>query len=335
MRLSIIIPAYKVAGYIEKCIRSLESQDIPQSDYEIIVTNDGSPDNSSEIVRKLQAEFPNVTLIDQENQGVSMARNNAIAKAKGRYILPIDPDDYVLPHTLQRLLSRAEQENLDILYMGFEIFDASHNSIWHTDYKALQNQVLDGVEGYFAPRGKGVIDPDRSVGMLFKKELLDRFQIDYPKDVPYLEDGLFLAKFFAVAEKVGFDNERFYQRTTRAGSATNSRLFYSEKALQGFIKAIEDIKSFGSRYPFSHSQQMLINHVVAKFTLLPLTSLIGQKSLRNYTQFIGRLKAKGFHKIHREGLRLGYGKMASIYNKNALLFYLYYPISCKLKLYKR
>lgn len=60
MRLSIIIPAYKVADYIEKCIRSLEEQDIPKSDYEIIVTNDGSPDNCREIVEKLQEEFSNI-----------------------------------------------------------------------------------------------------------------------------------------------------------------------------------------------------------------------------------------------------------------------------------
>ncbi|NHM06450.1 glycosyltransferase [Flavobacterium sp. CYK-4] len=335
MRLSIIIPAYKVADYIEKCIRSLEQQDLPAADFEIIVTNDGSPDNSSEIVRKLQTEFSNLTLIDQENQGVSMARNNAIAKAKGKYILPIDPDDYVLPNTLNRLLTIAENDNLDVFYLGFEIFDAAGKSIWHTNYELLQDKKLDGVEGYFASRGSGVIDPDRSVGMFFKREILEQFQIDYPKDVPYLEDGLFLAKFFAVAQKVGFDNERFYQRTTRAGSATNSRLFYSEKALQGFIKAIEDIKSFGEKHSFEHQQKLLINHVVAKFTLLPLTSLIGQKSLKNYYAFIERLKTKKIHKILNEGLRFDYGQMARIYNQSALLFYLYYPISCKLKTYKR
>jgi len=190
MRLSIIIPAYKVERFIEKCIRSLEAQDIPKTDYEIIVTNDGSPDKSSEIVRKLQAEFSNLILIDQENQGVSMARNNAIAMAKGKYILPIDPDDYVLPNTFHRFLERAEQEDLDGFYLGFEVFDVDGKSTWHTNYGHLQKTV-DGVEGYFASRGPGVVDPDRSVGMLFKKSILDQFEIHYPKDVPYLEDGPF------------------------------------------------------------------------------------------------------------------------------------------------
>ena len=192
MRLSIIIPAYKVADYIEKCIRSLEDQDIPKSDYEIIVTNDGSPDNSKEIVEKLQQEFNNIMLINQENQGVSMARNNGIAIAKGKYILPIDPDDYVVPNTFKRVLSKADQNDLDVLYLGFEIFDADEKSIWKTDYAIHDTIIYSGVEGYFEARGFEVKDPDRSWAILFKKEMLNKFDITYPKDVPYLEDGLFL-----------------------------------------------------------------------------------------------------------------------------------------------
>ncbi len=334
-RLSIIVPAYNVADYIERCIRSLENQDIPESDYEIIVTNDGSPDHCRATVEKLQTEFSNLILINQENQGVSMARNNAIAIAKGNYILPIDPDDYVLPNTLKRIVTHAESENLDGFYLGFEIFDASQKSVWQTNYSRLQGQLLNGVEGYFASRGDGVIDPDRSVGILFRKSILDHYQIHYPKDVPYLEDGLFLAKFFAVAHRIGFDCEQFYQRTTRAGSATNSTLFYSEKAIQGFITAIEDIKSFGSRNEFQDKQKLLINHVIAKFTLLPLTSFVSQKSIANYFNFIKKLKQNNMNRISLEGLRLDYSKLASIYNSSAVLFYIYYPISCKLKNLKK
>jgi glycosyltransferase involved in cell wall biosynthesis len=332
LRLSIIIPAYKVEDYIEKCIRSLEDQDIPKTEYEIIVTNDGSPDRCKEIVESLQKEFSNIVLVDQENQGVSMARNNAITIAKGKYILPIDPDDYVLPNTLGNALEQAAKSDLDVLFLGFEIFDVEGNSAWHTNYVALESQIHTGVEAYFASRGFEVRDPDRSVGMLYKKSLLQQYAIDYPKNVPYLEDGLFLSKVFAVAEKVGFNNTSFYQRTTREGSATNSKLFYSEKAIQGFINAIEDIKFFGTKNEFRQEQKLLINHVVAKFTLLPLTSIIGQKSIGNYYKFIKKLKEKNFNKITLEGLRLGYHSMASIYNKSALLFYIYYPIITKLKI---
>ena len=105
MLLSIIVPAYKVEGYIERCIRSLEDQDLSKEQYEIIITNDGSPDRCKEIVESLQDEFPNIILINQENQGVSMARNNAMAIAKGKYILPIDPDDYVVPNSFIKIIN--------------------------------------------------------------------------------------------------------------------------------------------------------------------------------------------------------------------------------------
>ncbi len=335
MRLSIIIPAYNVEAYIEKCICSLQQQDLDASEYEIIVTNDGSPDKSREIVEKLQKEFRNIILINQENQGVSMARNNAIAIAKGKYVLAIDPDDYILPNTLRRVLSLAESKDVDVFYLGFEIFDQQGKSVWHTNYEALQDKIYNGVDGYFKPRGSAVRDPDRSVAMLYKKTILDQYAIRYPQNVPYLEDGLFLAKVFAVAGKVGFDNTSFYQRTTRLGSATNSELFYSEKAVQGFINAIKDLQLFDSINNFPKDQKLLINHVVAKFTFLPLTSFIGKKSISDYFKFIKKLKALNLNTIQTEGLRLGYHKMAVIFNVSPLLFYIHFAISAKLKNYRQ
>uniref|UniRef100_UPI0030DB473E glycosyltransferase family 2 protein n=1 Tax=uncultured Imperialibacter sp. TaxID=1672639 RepID=UPI0030DB473E len=99
MKLSIIVPVYNVEEYLERCVRSLEDQDIPRSDYEIIVVNDGSPDNSKEVVERLQRELSNIILINQENQGVSMARNAGIDRASGEYLVVVDPDDYVAPNS--------------------------------------------------------------------------------------------------------------------------------------------------------------------------------------------------------------------------------------------
>ncbi|WP_309640412.1 glycosyltransferase [Flavobacterium sp.] len=326
MRLSVIIPAYKVEGYIEKCIRSLEDQDIPKSDYEIIVTNDGSPDKSSEIVQRLQTEFSNLILINQENQGVSMARNNAMAMAKGTYILPIDPDDYVLPNTLGNALEQATKDSLEVLFLGFETFDVNEISTWQTNYSALENQIFNGVDAYFAARGFEVRDPDRSVGMLFKNSLLQQYKIDYPKNVPYLEDGLFLSKVFAVADKVGFSNSRFYQRTTRLGSATNSRLFFSESAILGFIAAIKNLKIFAGQSQLSKEQSFLVNHVVAKFIILSLSPSMSRFKFNDYFKVIKILKQSGLGKLETQGLRFLYPKHIRMYNFSKLLFPFYFRL---------
>lgn len=324
MRLSIIIPAYKVENYIEKCIRSLEEQNLPQSEYEIIVTNDGSPDGSREIVEKLQEEFSNIILINQENQGVSMARNAAIAIAKGNYLMPIDPDDYILPNTLGTALKKAEQQDLDVLYLGFEIFDVDGNSIWHTDYSQQHTQIFKGVEGYFASRGKLVRDPDRSWAILYRKALLVTYQIKYPKAVPFLEDGCFLIKVFSVAQRVGFDNSKFHQRTTSIGSATVTGVYYSDKAINGFLNAALDIKKFGETQTLAPRQLGLINHGTVNFVLLSLFPLVSLDSLERLFQTVKKIKSLGFLKLPIAGVVHPYSQYASNFNKSPYYFILMY-----------
>ena len=324
MRLSIIVPAYKVADYIEKCIRSLEFQDISKEDYEIIVTNDGSPDNCREIVEQLQKEFQNIILINQENQGVSIARNNAIAIAKGNYIMPIDPDDYVLSNTFSAFLSRAETQNLDVLYLGFEIYDMKGDSVWQTNYCNQQNKIYNGVEGYFVPRGYNVRDPDHSVAILYRRKLLQQYEIEYPINVPILEDGLFLGKVFSVAQKVGFDPIIVYQRTTRLSSAINSTSFYSEEVIDGFIKAVMDIKLYKSKNIFTLKQLGLINHLIVKYVFLALISLVSLKRFKRYIKVCQKIKSLGFQKLAIDGVVEPYKKYAKNYNISPYYFLLLY-----------
>ena len=331
-KLSIIIPVYKVDGYIEKCIRSLENQDLPKEEYEIIITNDGSPDRSREIVESLQKEFSNLILINQENQGVSMARNNAIAQAEGEYILPIDPDDYVVPNVLKSVYENAKSRNLDVLYLAYEIFDREGNSVWETDYESKTNTIFNGVEGYFAPRSVKMKDPDRSWAMLYKFEMLNLHEINYPKNVPFLEDGLFLGKVFTVAERVGFMPAKFYQRTIRAGSATNSKLLFSKKAIDGFLLAVNDLMHFSKTIPNDSRQRGLINHVTAKFVFLPLTSCLKSNNFSDFMKIIKALKKLGLKKIDLNGCSGIYLKYGKAYNKSIAHFMaLYYSLIFKVK----
>lgn len=331
-KLSIIVPAYKVSDYIERCIRSLENQDMPQTDYEIIVTNDGSPDRCKEVVEALQKEFANIVLINQDNQGVSMARNNAIAIAKGEYILPIDPDDYIVHNVLQAVYQNAVSRDLDVLYLPYEIFDADGKTIWEINYQDKKDQIFDGVDGYFVPRGMEIKDPDRSVAMLYKLDMLKKYAITYPKNVPFLEDGLFLGKVFAVAKRVGFLNQKFYQRTTRLGSATNSKLFFSAKAIEGFLLAVDSLKRFTKTIPMDSKQKGLINHVTAKFVFLSLTSCLKSNNFKDFLKIVNALKKQNLNRIDLVGCNGTYLKYGTAYNKSIGHFMMvYYSLLFKKK----
>ena len=81
-KLSFVLPVYNVEDYIEQCIRSIRNTDLALDEYEIIVVNDGSPDNSQAIIQKLKKEISNTYLVNQENAGVSAARNTGLSLAK-------------------------------------------------------------------------------------------------------------------------------------------------------------------------------------------------------------------------------------------------------------
>lgn len=324
---------YNVAPFIERCIRSLENQDILREDYEIICINDGSPDNVQEIVEKLQLEFSNIILINQENQGVSMARNNGIAIAKGKYILPIDPDDFVLSNSFGYIKRKIESADFDIAYLGFEFFNVEEHSVWKTDYNSKVDIDYSGLDGYFEARGAQIKDPDRSWAILYKNSLLEKFQIKYPKNVPYLEDGLFLAKVFSVAEKVIFFKEYFYQRTTRIGSATNSNLFYTDQSINGFMNAIDDVKEFAIKNNLKGKQLLLINHVIAKFVFLPLTSSLTSTKKIDFLKIVKLLKNKGLGTLNLNGCRGTYLIYGKAYNKSIFHYIIaFYAIKFKGKL---
>lgn len=103
MKLSIIIPIYNVERYLSKCIDSCVQQNVDYDSYEIILVNDGSTDGSLKIAEKYCSQYPNVKLINQSNQGLSMARNNGLKIAIGDYVWFVDSDDWIEPTSLEKL----------------------------------------------------------------------------------------------------------------------------------------------------------------------------------------------------------------------------------------
>ena len=103
---SVILPIYNVENYIDKCLNSIYSQKIDDELFEVIAVNDGSPDNSMEIVRKYVEYHSNLHIVNKENGGVSSARNEGIRIANGKYLLFIDPDDLIIPNSLIQLLDK-------------------------------------------------------------------------------------------------------------------------------------------------------------------------------------------------------------------------------------
>ena len=117
--LSIIVPVYKIEKYIRPCFESIFQQGLSDDIYEIIVVNDGTPDHSMEVVADLLEQHNNITIINQENQGLSVARNTALACATGEYILMLDSDDLLVENSLPLILKKAINSKADIVMADF------------------------------------------------------------------------------------------------------------------------------------------------------------------------------------------------------------------------
>ncbi len=132
MKISIIIPAYNQAEYLEDCLESVYNQTVQA--HEIIVINDGSLDNTQEIAeRYMFKEFPlmesPVKVIHQVNKGLASARNTGIMAATGDYILPLDADDMLMENAIERLTNEIQQTNADIIAPSFKEFGKSNREV--------------------------------------------------------------------------------------------------------------------------------------------------------------------------------------------------------------
>lgn len=121
--LEIIVPVYNVERYVEECIDSILSQQTCFT-FHLTIVNDGSTDCSRDILKKYET-FKNITIIDQDNEGFSGARNTGIRNANGTYLMFVDSDDRLPQGAIEALMSEAIENDCDIVQGGYERFDAS------------------------------------------------------------------------------------------------------------------------------------------------------------------------------------------------------------------
>lgn len=132
IKFSIIIPVYNTEKYIEKCLNSIVNQSF--SDFEVIVINDGSTDNSEKIIDVFCSKYKFITKYNKENGGLSDARNYGISKSKGDYLIFVDSDDYIDKNLLFELNKTIEYKKYDLIKFGY-------NLIYENETKYLKDEI--------------------------------------------------------------------------------------------------------------------------------------------------------------------------------------------------
>lgn len=215
--ISFILPAYNVEKYIEACIFSIENQDIPMNQYEVIVVNDGSTDSTLEVVQKLTLLYSNIRVINQLNQGLSVARNNGLKEASGNYIWFVDSDDTISFNCLSSLISVMKTKNLDALAVGPSI---AFRQEFIKPFEEAQyvSAVYNGLD-FLLHSGLFVVG---AWSYIFKKDFWITHNFSFYPKISY-EDTQLIPYAIAQASRVA-SLTRFscYNYIQRAGSIMNS-----------------------------------------------------------------------------------------------------------------
>lgn len=215
-KISIIIPVYNAEEYLEECLLSIGQQTF--GDFEILAINDGSTDNSLEILNQYQEKEPRLKIFSQENKGVSAARNLGLENATGEYIGFVDADDWLHSQTLGTYIIALSEENSDIVISQFLL--KKDNSI----EQKCNVQIYDrqDVEVKIFPK---FIESDvyNSVcNKLYKSDLIKKANAQFPVGVSIAEDAQFNHQVFSKALKVTEINFKSYFYREVNGSATKN-----------------------------------------------------------------------------------------------------------------
>lgn len=216
---SIIVPIYNTEEYLPRCLDSIMNQ--TYRDFELILVNDGSTDNSVEVCKKYWKENSNVVLINKENGGLGSARNAGLDRAVGKYIFFVDSDDYIEPECLEKAINTMKTEKADICSFGMikEYSDSSLNEEIHFyPYKiSIENgkENLVFIIRYLLNYRIGW----ESWNRIFKASIIKENGLRYSNERKvFAEDLLFALKYYLYVKKHVTINECLYHYTQREGS---------------------------------------------------------------------------------------------------------------------
>ncbi len=209
---------YNVESYIGNCLDSIVNQDIPKDDYEIIILNDGSTDDSYAIAESYARKYDNIQLHSQENIGLYATRNRLLDLAQGDYVYNIDSDDYIIHNCFKGLLEIAFENKLEVL--GFKSKDTSRLDLigQKKEYALNDYKIYDGPEFLSKVKSHHI-----TVWWYFvKRDFLISNSFKFKKNNP-LEDGPFTLRLFYYTKKMAFLNADIHRYVKVPSSIMNSK----------------------------------------------------------------------------------------------------------------
>lgn len=263
-KVSVIIPVYNVENYIEKCLDSVCNQTL--QDIEIICVNDGSRDNSMEVVQRRAKADKRMVILEQENKGLSAARNAGLEAAQGEYVLFLDSDDTLVLHALEHLYTRASENQLDniffsatTVYESFRVKLVNYRKYSrYYDRKGAYPRVLTGPELFRTLVQNKEYRMSACLQMPRRQFLIEKGFRFYEGILH--EDNLFTFQTLLAAERVMADTEKLYVRLMREGSIMTAK--DSIKSSWGYFVCLSEMLKIAQTGEYSPEIEKAVHQVL-------------------------------------------------------------------------
>lgn len=244
MDISIIVPVYNVQEYLTNCIDSLLNQNF-KGEYEIICVNDGSTDDSLQLLKSFGATSSRVVIIDQQNRGLSGARNTGLKISKGKYIMFLDSDDYLKHKNVLSIMYKEIEENaLDFLIADFEYdYEDKSNNYRIQRTKLIKNKIMNGKDFYELGIRKESI---MSVvwNKIYRRDFLISNKLQFLEGVLY-EDMEFTPRAYFLASKVKYIDEVIIMYRQREGSIMSNK---KPKKINDYFIIADSLNNFNKKF---------------------------------------------------------------------------------------
>lgn len=274
IKLSIIIPVYNVEAFVGRCIESCLKQDLPASEYELLIVNDGSLDGSMDVVRQYARQYENIRIIEQENKGLSAARNAGLSQAKGEYVWFVDSDDDVNGDELKMLVDFAIDKKLDVLCFDIRVIRRGQPTVTHPNYKNKCREIFEG-QDFFV----NVAMPPSSCVALYRKNYLIANGLYFKEGIVH-EDQEFTPRAYCLAKRISYISVPAYNYWVRSGSIMTSPEKRAKKAKDLLIIC-------DSLYRFT--KEHIEEGTAAYNTMISKINFAFSQSLRNYTRGVSTI----------------------------------------------
>lgn len=235
--ISLVIPVYNVESWLAECLESAVNQSAPFK--EVVIINDGSTDSSIEICRSYVKKYGYFKLIDQENQGLSAARNAGIKAASGEYIMFLDSDDWLRADSVRILEGLLEEGRPDVIYFDADTFCEADTVV---DFFCCYDRSRAGIDGEVMS-GRAYFEriyPQNYVVSaclgVYRKEAIEKLNVQFPEGL-YYEDNYFTFLLLSNVKSVIHVSEKLYQRRYRTGSIMTGK--YTLRNFMDYVKIVK------------------------------------------------------------------------------------------------